>query len=297
MIPLLCVKHINLVRTVAGDAEIVYAGGMKFENILLFVKPDSEAEKTAQKVTAFLTEQGLRIHHINGAVPKVEKALALVLGGDGSMLTAAAALYGKDVPVAGINLGHLGFLTELERDGDLHRHLLALLNPKATTEQRPYYTCTLVDEEKRQKQWHFVNDLTLLRQPDEKMLNMSLKIRDRHITTSRADGMIISTPTGSTAYNLSAGGPLLHPDIDAMVITPICPHTLTLRPVVVPPCCIEINLESPDPAQLSLDGRTSYPFNKGQTLLVEKSKEHVTLRYAEKYSFFNVLQQKMNWDS
>ena len=264
---------------------------MTIENILLFVKNTPEAEDLATQATTLLADYPVAVHRWQWQTPPpdVPHALCLVIGGDGTFLAAAHQLHGRDIHLAGINLGHLGFLTDLDA-AHLEAHLKRLLAADAPLETRPYYTCCAPSGCEV-----FVNDAVIQRQPDEKMLHFSIWVDEQLVTTSRADGLVIATPTGSTAYNLSAGGPVLHPALSGLVLSPLCPHTLTFRPVVIPPAPVRLRLESADTAALSLDGRRTISLQTGDSLTVETSPHTFTLRHANSMGFFGVLRRKMQW--
>jgi NAD+ kinase len=276
---------------------IVYAAAMRFEHALLFVKEDEAAAAAADRLKIMLEQRFIEVHMVNGTLPQVENALTFVLGGDGTFLSAAQKLYGTDIPMSGINLGHLGFLTELD-EADLDQNLDTLLGEEATVEQRPYHVCTLSRQGK--ELWTdvpFINDAVIQRQPDHRMIQLSVTVRDQTVIQhTRADGLIIATPTGSTAYNLSTGGPILHPAVGGLVLAPICPHTLSFRPIVIPPFPVTMTLESEDQALLSLDGRRTSPVKPGDIMKIHQSQHKLTLRHARPRSFFTTLRHKLRWD-
>ncbi len=276
---------------VAASAEVVYARGMTIKNILLFVKNTPEAAIVANEAEKRLADYPVAVYRWDWQTPPpdVEHALCLVIGGDGTFLAAAHQLHGRDIDLAGINLGHLGFLTDLDAT-HLDVHLKRLLAADAPVETRPYFTCCAPDGCDA-----FINDVVIQRQPDEKMLHFSVWVNDQLVTTSRADGLVIATPTGSTAYNLSAGGPVLHPELAGLVLAPICPHTLTFRPVVIPAVPVTLRLESADTAALSMDGRRTIHLHTGDSVKVTASPHRFRLRHANHMGFFGVLRQKMNW--
>jgi NAD+ kinase len=270
---------------------------MSFEHALLFVKEDEAATAAAERLQVMLEQRFIDVHTVNGSLPEVDNALAFVLGGDGTFLTAAQKLYETDIPIAGINLGHLGFLTELD-EANLDEHLDTLLGADATVEQRPYHACTLSRQGKAL--WTdvpFINDAVIQRQPDHRMIQLSVTVKEQTVIQhTRADGLIISTPTGSTAYNLSTGGPILHPAVGGLVLAPICPHTLSFRPIVIPPFPVMMTLESEDQALLSLDGRRTSPVKPGDIMKIHQSPHQLTLRHARPRSFFTTLRHKLGWD-
>lgn len=224
-------------------------------------------------------------------IAKTAKAI-VVLGGDGTYLNAATRIYGSNCPLIGINLGHLGFLTT----GKLETFIDDLTHNRFKTHERDYYQATLLRAGKNLWQGPFLNDTVIQRNADEKMLQLTVDSTSWRVLEMRADGIIISSPTGSTAYNLSAGGPIMHPQIDGLVIAPICPHNMSFRPVVVPPSEICVTNESPS-AHLSIDGRKTMPLQAGDQVVIEKTSHKLHMLVAEDYNFFDVLREKFGWDS
>ncbi|XP_060085386.1 NAD kinase-like [Ylistrum balloti] len=218
--------------------------------------------------------------------------LVLVLGGDGTFLSAArlAAPLGK--PVLGINLGTLGFLAEYERN-EWEAALQNLLSGQMTIEPRMMVTCTLNGE----LQGWALNDIVLNKSALARMIEMQLMIASKPVAHFRADGLILSTPVGSTAYNLSAGGPIIQPATDVLAITPICPHQLNFRPLVVAPkntieVCIK---ESAEDCLITLDGQVGYHVPKGGVIRVEQAPKPLWLVSGQDRRFFEILTQKLGW--
>lgn len=216
----------------------------------------------------------------------------VVLGGDGTFLNAATRLYGTECPIIGVNLGHLGFLTS----GTLETLTDDLKKDSFKVNERAYFKATLSRNGKNIWEGPFLNDTVIQRNADEKMLNLVVESNEWRVLKMRADGLILSTPTGSTAYNLSAGGPIMHPQVDGMVISPICPHNMAFRPVVVPPSALRIINESAA-AHLSVDGRKTIPLQAGDVVIVEKTEHVLHMLVSEDYNFFDVLREKFGWDN
>ena len=253
------------------------------------VSEDSLKDLPTEKNVCSLVD-GLRSADLR-TIAEDAKAV-IVLGGDGTFLNAATRLYGIDCPIMGVNLGHLGFLTT----GTLDTLIDDLKADHFKVQERSYYEATLTREGKNV--WHgpFLNDAVIQRNADEKMLNLKVEHGTWQVLEMRADGLIISSPTGSTAYNLSAGGPIMHPQIDAIVMAPICPHNMSFRPVVVPPSDIRITNDSPL-AHMSVDGRKTIPMQAGDEVLIGKSEHSLKILVTEDYNFFDVLREKFGWDS
>ncbi len=270
-----------------------------FKTILLFVKPTGTAKDAANALKHLLKKYNLNIEIYKENKTKFkEKTLAFVIGGDGTYLGAAKALYGYPIPIVGINLGHLGFLTELDTE-EVHTYLTNILNNKGEREQRPYFELTIMRNNKiALEAAPFVNDAVILRHPEGKMAQISAYVKNRlMIKHARSDGLIIATPTGSTAYNPSIGGPILHPETNALTISPICPHTLSFRPVVIPPFDVRIELEGQDKMLLSLDGRTNINLQPKDNLIIKRSSYNFTMLHIKERNFFQTLRSKMSWIS
>jgi NAD+ kinase len=220
----------------------------------------------------------------------------LVLGGDGTMLSAARALAEAKIPVLGVNLGTLGFLTEVGLS-ELYPTLQALVNSCCAVEERAMLHCHLMRSEQRLAHFDALNDAVLHKSAISRILEFEVRVDDRYVATYRADGLIVATPTGSTAYSLAAGGPVVAPDVDAFVITPISPHMLTHRPVVVKGTSVVdvIVGGTPEEAFLTVDGQVGIPILEGDHITCRKSARQVRLlRHADR-TFFDVLRMKLKW--
>ncbi len=222
---------------------------------------------------------------------KDHETLAIVLGGDGTFLNASRLLYGKAIPILGINLGHLGFLTDVPAE-HTYKKICNVLAGEFKIDNRPYFTARIGDTV-----LPFVNDAVLNRKSEHKMVSIDVKVDGEHVTERRADGIIIATPTGSTAYNLSTGGPIVHPSVDALLLTPISPHTLTFRPVVLPANVpVKLTLKTPE-ALLSLDGQTSMELKEAESVCIEKSPHTMKIIHSNRMSYFDLLRTKLHWDT
>jgi len=221
--------------------------------------------------------------------------LCLVLGGDGTLLAAARQVGVLGTPILGINLGSLGFLTAhpaQEATQVIADYFAGRLKPEART--------LLMAELHRGEQVLLsqvvLNDAVINKGAMARILECRLRIDDSEAAIIRADGLIVATPTGSTAYSLSAGGPILHPSLDAWVISPICPHALTLRPTVVPShLSVSITVGDAEEAHLTLDGQLGHSLLPGDRVELKKSERGITLLQNLDLSFFSLLQQKLHW--
>ena len=220
--------------------------------------------------------------------------ITFVLGGDGTYLAAAAGLYATPCPLVGINLGHLGFLTDIPSEA-LTSIIKDILQNNFQHQQRRYYLATLYKNGKQAWQQHFLNDAVIQRNADDRVITFEAYVKEWQVAHARADGIMISTPTGSTAYNLSAGGPILHPKIEALIINPICPHNMAFRPVVVPPEEVTVTLTKAH-GYLSLDGRKSHAITNKDKVVITQSTHTLNTIVGKNYNFFDVLREKFGWD-
>jgi len=241
-------------------------------------------------------------NYANGleVVPRLEMGarpldLVIVLGGDGTLLTAARITAAIDVPLLGVNLGTLGFLTEVP-PGSLHTILDAIAKQRAPVETRFLMQCDLVRGDDVRGSSLVFNDAVVNKTTLARLNTYDLYINKTFVASYRADGMIVATPTGSTAYSLSAGGPVLMPTVNALVVTPVAPHSLTHRPLVVPDSAeIEILLRSEEEvAYLSLDGQPGLDLSDGDRVRCRRSEHQVKL-FRTGSDFFQVLRSKLKW--
>lgn len=221
--------------------------------------------------------------------------LLIVLGGDGTLLSAARALNGREIPLFPVNLGGLGFLTAITLD-ELYPQLERALRGEQRIVPRRMLKCELVRHGKVIGSYQALNDVVLAKTEIARMLDLKTYVDDHYVSTLKADGLIVCTPTGSTAYSLSAGGPIIFPAVGALCITPICPHMLTNRPVVVPDTSTIqiITLAEDNDAYLTVDGQVGQHLNKKDKILCCSSGT-VSLVRPPKMLFFDVLRQKLKW--
>lgn len=222
--------------------------------------------------------------------------LIVCIGGDGSLLHAAREYGLAGIPLVGVNLGRLGFLVDVSPDraaDDLAR----ILEGEFVEEHRAALEMTVLRAGRPVADGVALNDVVLHKADPGRLLDFSTHIDGTGVTTHRADGMVVATPTGSTAYALSGGGPILHPAMDAIVLVPICPHTLADRPVVVPGSS-EITLtvgEGAGGAAVSCDGRPGTALSAGDRVVIARSSRSVRLLHPGDYDFFRILREKMHW--
>jgi NAD+ kinase len=222
--------------------------------------------------------------------------IVLVLGGDGTMLSVSRLVAPKGIPVLGINLGSLGFITEVNRD-EIFSAVDKMLNDGCAIEERMMLTAAIHRNGKKIADYTVLNDVVINKGALARIIDLETNINDRYVTTYKADGLIISTPTGSTAYSLSAGGPILYPTLDSIVVTPICSHTLTNRPIVVPGNSqIEIIIKSlSEDVFLTLDGQVGFSLRMDDVLEIGKSPFKTKLLVPIERDYFQVLRTKLKW--
>ena len=225
-----------------------------------------------------------------------EADLIVVLGGDGTLLSVARQIRGKDVPILGVNLGGLGFLTEISLE-ELPGMLPRVIKGDYLTSIR-----SMLDVEVRRDGEHvfslsLLNDAVITKDTLARIIDIETYVDEEYLTTFRGDGLIMSTPTGSTGYCLAAGGPILHPSLGHIVITPICPHTLTNRPIILPSeVSVRARLKSPDEKViLTLDGQIGFPLEHLDEVWVRRSSLTVSLVRSETNGYFQVLRNKLKW--
>jgi NAD+ kinase len=226
--------------------------------------------------------------------------LIVVLGGDGTLLAMAdrTAQAGRDIPILGVNFGSLGFLTEIRID-ELIPSLEGVVNGTATYDERLMLSATASLRGKPDETRVVLNDVVFTKGALSRMIELSVSVSGRFVTCVKADGLIIASATGSTAYNLAAGGPIVHPSVDALLLTPIAPHTLTNRPVVIPGDAeVEVHPEAPGGAEdvfVTYDGQYGYPVHEGDVIRVRKAPRPLRLVKAPARGYFELLREKLKW--
>ena len=221
--------------------------------------------------------------------------LMIVLGGDGTLLSAARAVAGRDIPIFAVNLGRLGFLTSISSD-DLFPELERALRGEHRIGTRHMVDCDLVRDGKIIATYSALNDVVITKSELARMIDLDTHVDAHFVAAYKADGLIIATPTGSTAYSLSAGGPVIFPSVGAFCITPICPHMLTNRPVIVPDTSvIQILVHGEDGTFLTIDGQVGEPLSKGDRIVCRASNKVIQLIRPPRMLFFDVLREKLKW--
>ena len=222
--------------------------------------------------------------------------VVVVLGGDGTMLSAARLVAEKGLPILGVNLGGLGFITEVNRS-EIYSALEKMLEGKCSVEERMMIQADILRHGERIATHTVLNDVVITKSALARIIYLETYVDRSYVTTFKSDGLIISTPTGSTAYNLSAGGPIIYPALDCIVLTPICPHTLTNRPIVLTgESLIEVSLKSEsEDVFLTLDGQVGFSLRKDDVVEIRKSAYKTRLLMPCERDYFQVLREKLKW--
>jgi len=283
---------------------------MKSKSIGILTKPKfPEVKSTLQAVVSWLRERNIDVildtisasslgEH--GGLQKVQLAakadVLLVLGGDGTMLNAARLAGERGIPILGVNMGGLGFLTEVRLE-NLYPSLERVFANDFVLDERLMLRTHVHRHGETVAQGVVLNDVVISKGTLARMIELRIDLHGQFVTNLRGDGLIVSTPTGSTAYSLSAGGPIINPAVHSLILTPICPHTLTHRPLIVPEAVqIEVTLTSKDDgAMATLDGQVGIAMTQGDTVVIHTS-EHRTrlIRFPESH-YYEVLREKLKW--
>ena len=267
---------------------------------------NSSKEKAAEysvRLGRWLSDRGLEVffeEEIAGKtdMPGVSRSdlassvdLIVVFGGDGTLLVAARMAMGSDVPVLGINLGGFGFMTVINLN-EMLEAMEMVLEGKYSISRRMMLSVSLEGVE-----YPALNDVVINRGNLSRMVNLETFVDGKYLSTFKADGLIISTPTGSTAYSLSSGGPIILPELDSIIINPICPHTLTKRPIVLPPdSAIEVIVWTKEgEASMTLDGQDLFILKSGDRVSIKKSKNYINLVESPYRDYLEILRTKLGW--
>ncbi|MBN2332727.1 MAG: NAD(+)/NADH kinase [Deltaproteobacteria bacterium] len=220
----------------------------------------------------------------------------VVLGGDGTLLSIARLINGQDVPILGVNLGALGFLTAITLD-ELFMVMTDILQNNYSVSRRMMLTARIYRQQELITTYNVLNDVVINKGAVARIIELETTIDQLYLTTFKADGLIISTPTGSTGYSLSAGGPVVYPTLDSVIVSPICPHTLTNRPLLIPSeVTIETVLTSAGgDVFLTLDGQVGFSLQQNDKIAVTKADHDIKLIKSPTKSYFEVLRTKLKW--
>jgi NAD+ kinase len=269
----------------------------------------SEAATVVPAVVEWLRARGVAVRFdettagylgAGGGFPRAEVAdgcdLLIVFGGDGTLLAAARALGGRQIPLLAVNLGGLGFLTAITTD-EVYPQLERALRGEHRIGTRRMLRCEILRDGETKAAYEALNDVVVTKASIARMIDLETFVDRNFVCAYKADGLIVSTPTGSTAYSLSAGGPIIFPRVGAVCLTPICPHMLTNRPVIVPDTSIitVLNRGADREAYLTIDGQVGEPLINGDKVVCSRSSHVLQLIRPPKSMFFDVLRQKLKW--
>ncbi len=284
----------------------------KFKTIGLVVRNDVQSHlETIHRVTSILEDRAEVLIHCldfdvsDDKLPGVSMAtlvegadLVISLGGDGTLLTAARALVDTDSPLFGINLGRLGFLADVSIR-DFEQHLTAILNGKYSIEKRFFIEGTFMQQDKAISSNIALNDIIVHAHKSLSMIEYEVYTNGDLIHKQRADGVIVTTPTGSTAYALSGGGPIMHPSLETLALVPICPHTMSNRPIILPADqMIEIRLsDSETLGQINYDGQSTLIMDRDNKIQIARYPMPLTLLHPQDYDYFQILRAKLRWST
>jgi len=266
------------------------------QKVGLVFKKTRQATETAGVVEQYFRSHGREVLTDEKAVGR-DADLVVVLGGDGTLIHAAWLLGGRRAPILGVNMGSLGFMTEVPHS-EIYPTLDLVLAGGATVSERLKLGVHLhrAGEGAPALAAEVLNEVVISKTALGRMCELDTRYRGGYVTTFKADGVIVATPTGSTAYSLAANGPIVYPTEEVVIITPICPHTLTQRPLVVPDDGdIELLLVNDTEVFLTLDGRPGLPISRGDRVQVKQSPNRVLLVRNPKIDFFGILRAKLRW--
>jgi NAD+ kinase len=257
-------------------------------------------ERYGKKIDVFVDEESARLLSYSKQL-EVEHvgegaSLVVVLGGDGTLLSVARNLKGRDVPILGVNLGGLGFLTEISPE-EFPEMLEKVIGGDFDISRRIMLDVTVKRNENEMFDFAVLNDAVITKDALARIIDIETYVNGEYLTTFKSDGLIFSTPTGSTGYSLAAGGPILYPSMKNIIVTPICPHMLTNRPIILPEkVTIKSILKAKDEkVVLTLDGQIGFPLEFGDETMVRESSHTVKLVKSSSKGYFEILRTKLKW--
>ncbi len=276
----------------------------------LIVKPKGELKETVENAVKILESKGitplLEKETVERLILNKESCsisdmrsmadAVIVLGGDGTLLYASRMFRFLNVPVIGFNLGRLGFIMEHNIE-DFEKVINDFINKKLIIKKRMKVDGIILENGENVFEEEALNEIVINKGAPSRMIELSIFINNSFVTRYRADGAIISTPTGSTGYTISAGGPIVHPDLDSIILSPICPHALNIRPIVLPKTStIDIRIETSNvECYATYDGQIVRPFNSGSILRVQRSSADLNLAVSENRNYYSILRDKLGW--
>lgn len=262
--------------------------------VSLIVKKGADLPtKTAERLASVLQGRGISVTY--GEVDPATSAV-IVLGGDGTLLHVAGKAYLYNLPLLGINMGTLGFLTEISLE-EMDTAIDALIAGRFEVDRRIMLHVQTSGGDGQIFEDYALNEMVITRGSLGRVIAIPTRVNGAFLTTYRGDGLIIATPTGSTAYNLSAGGPILHPNMEAVILTPICPFALNARPIILP-AGMEVSIEfqkGQDDISLLIDGRACFNFKNAQTVTIRRADGYLNLIRSPFRDYFTILREKLGW--
>jgi len=284
---------------------------MKFDSVGLVVNYEKEkTRETACRIIDWLNSKKLKVcieenmgkkigkQELDCPIEKFLKKVDLIisLGGDGTLLRAARLAAAENIPVFGVNLGGLGFLTQIGID-DLEKSLEKLYQEKYFLDERMMLTCSVERRGKEVKKFTALNDVVIGKGAFARIISLATYVNNNYVITYSVDGLIVSTSTGSTAYSLSAGGPIVKPSINSIILTPICPHTLSARPFIISEddqvkITLEVNEEK---VMVTIDGQEGFALKPNDEVIIKKSDHKARLITFKEKSFYAILREKLRW--
>jgi NAD+ kinase len=268
---------------------------MKVSTVVIVTKPHQpEVARVASQLATWFDGKGIRASMDPASAERAD--LCVVVGGDGTLLAAARMMGDHQVPILAINYGGLGFLTEVTRD-EMYPALEGVLAGKTVTRSRMMMEVSVQRDGGAVGTYQALNDVVIHKGTLARIIELEAYVDGQYVSIFRSDGLILSTPTGSTAYNVSAGGPIVHPTMAAIILTPISSHTLTNRPLVLPPeSRVEVALRSiPDDVYVTVDGQVGMKLDSRDRVTVRRSERRVQLIAPAGKNFFDVLRDKLKW--
>ena len=276
---------------------------------IIFKHDFQPAKKECQRLRDWFTQRGITVYteemasraHVSQCLEEDTSIpdtvdLVVVLGGDGTLLGAARKVGRYGLPILGVNLGGLGFLTEIPLEM-LYKDIEKVITGQVTVEPRLMLQASVLRNGEEKCRFSVLNDVVINKGALARIIDLRVSIDGHFLTTFRSDGLIISTPTGSTSYNLSAGGPILYPDLEALILTPICPFTLTQRPIIVPDTSvIEVQMgKHNEEVILTFDGQVGFDLMAHDRVIISKSEKKLKLIKSPDQDYYDILRTKLKW--
>ena len=276
---------------------------------IIFKHDFQPAKKECKRLRDWFTQRGITVYteemasraHVTQCLEEDTSIpdnvdLVVVLGGDGTLLGAARKVGRYGLPILGVNLGGLGFLTEIPLEM-LYKDIEKVITGQVTVEPRLMLQASVLRNGEEKCRFSVLNDVVINKGALARIIDLRVSIDGHFLTTFRSDGLIISTPTGSTSYNLSAGGPILYPDLEALILTPICPFTLTQRPIILPDTsAIEIQIgKQNEEVILTFDGQVGFDLMAHDRVIISKSEKKLKLIKSPDQDYYDILRTKLKW--